>query len=70
MQKQLLIQELKKISKAYFDKKQFINAGTIEQAIDLIEDYDLPETPKKHNRLVGNNQLLIKTILFKNQQLT
>lgn len=46
MKKQHLIQELKKISKAYFDKKDYISAGQINLAIDVIEDYELPNIPK------------------------
>ena len=46
MEKKILIQELKKISKAYFNKKDYISTGQINLAIDVIEDYDLPEPPK------------------------
>lgn len=40
MEKQILLQELKKISDHYFNKKDYISAGQINLAMDVIEDYD------------------------------
>jgi len=55
MKKQTLINELEKISKSFFDKKDYISAGQINRAIDVIED--LPnelfiDKEKKQNRSI------------------
>lgn len=37
MEKKTLIIELEKISKSFFDVKDYVNAGTINLAIDVIK---------------------------------
>lgn len=46
MEKELLLKTLKHISDAYFDKKDYISAGQINRAIDVLNDYDgvLPQS--------------------------
>ena len=39
MEKEILIRELNYISKVYFEKKDYISAGQINRAIDVVEDY-------------------------------
>ena len=39
MDKEILIRDLRYISDTYFDKKDYISAGQINRAIDVIEDY-------------------------------
>ena len=40
MEKEILLQELKKISEHYFEKKDYISAGQINLAMDVVNDYD------------------------------
>ena len=40
MKKEILMNELRRISDVYFDNENFICAGIINRAIDVIEDYD------------------------------
>lgn len=43
MKKKILIAELKRISKMYFEKKDYISAGQINRALDVVEDYYFTE---------------------------
>lgn len=40
MEKETLLQALKHISDVYFNKKDYISAGQINRAMDVVEDYD------------------------------
>lgn len=41
MKKDKLLKALKKISDVYFDKKDYISAGQVNRAMDVVED--MPE---------------------------
>ncbi len=43
MQKELLLQELKKISEHYFNKKDYVSSTQVKLAMDVVEDYDPKE---------------------------
>jgi hypothetical protein len=55
--KEFLLQCLKQISQSYFDKKDYISAGQVNRAIDVVEDYDgvLPDFRDIHNPEAGDN---------------
>ena len=40
MEKEALLQTLKHISDSYFQKKDYISAGMINRAMDVVNDYD------------------------------
>ena len=40
MEKQELLEALKHISDVYFQKKDYISAGQINRAMDVVNDYD------------------------------
>ncbi|MBK7362680.1 MAG: hypothetical protein IPJ01_10330 [Micavibrio sp.] len=46
MEKETLLQALKHISDVYLKKKDYISAGQINRAMDVVEDYDgvIPQT--------------------------
>jgi len=54
MKKELLITELKKISKGLFNKKQFQDAGRINLAIDVLEILPSCEHTSTTNALGGD----------------
>lgn len=41
MEKEILLQELKKISDVFFNKKDYLSAGQINRAIDVIIDNEI-----------------------------
>ena len=47
MEKEKLLQELKKISDHYFDKKDYISAGQINLAMDVVSDYQYSDELSK-----------------------
>lgn len=55
MKKDELLQTLKHISDSYFQKKDYISAGMINRAIDVVNDYDgvLPQAD-----VIGSNETL------------
>lgn len=40
MEKSVILEELKKISDVYFEKKDYISSGQINRAMDIIEDFN------------------------------
>lgn len=60
MEKQELLKALKHISDTYLKKKDYISAGQINRAIDVVEDFDgeLPKEDISDSSNIENNQHL------------
>lgn len=61
MEKEILLRELKYISDAYFNKKDYTNTRQINRAMDIVEDYYavLPQANVIEKPPIDNNKFVV-----------